>query len=189
MGAGPTGAGLIRGNRPCLDAAASRHDLAILKVSILDDHHSVRSMFSALLRTLGVQAITAYSDPVKAIVALQTFPPGLLFLDRDMRPPDGMDVLNWIRKSGECADPGLPVVMLTGFGDIARVKQARDAGANVYLVKPASAWSFYTRIAGVIEDQRSFVRTGAYFSPDGRWRELALNDDQEERRASLVPSP
>ena len=52
-----------------------------------------------------------------------------------------------------------------------------------------SARAIYARIAGVIEDKRSFVRTKAYFGPDRRWRELALNEDQDDRRSSPVPNP
>ena len=167
----------------------SRYDLSVLKVAIVDDHLSIRTMYTAILKAFGIRAVTAHADPAKACEAMRVFPPDLLFLDWDMGPPDGLEVLKWIRTSGACADPGMAVIMLTGYGDVARVKAARDAGANSFLVKPVSARALYARIASVIEDKRSFVRTGAYFGPDRRWRELALNEDQDDRRASPVPSP
>lgn len=176
-----------RRTEPRLQAFTARYDLSALKVAIVDDHNSIRTMYTALLKAFGMRAVTTFSHPDLACEALRTYPPDMMFLDWDMGPPDGLEVLKWIRRSGECADPGLPVIMLTGYGDVDRVKAARDAGANSYLVKPVSAKALYTRIAGVIEDRRSFVRTGAYFGPDRRWREQALNED--ERRSSPVPSP
>lgn len=172
-----------------MQALTARYDLSTLRIALVDDHMSIRTIYTTLLQAFGVQSVATFSHPDKACEALRTFPPDILFLDWNMGPPDGLEVLKWIRQSGECADPGLPVIMLTGYGDVERVKAARDAGANSYLVKPVSAKALYTRIVGVIEDQRSFVRTGAYFGPDRRWRELALNEEDEERRSSPVPSP
>ena len=58
--------------------------------------------------------------------------------------------------------------MLTGFTELHRVKQARDAGVTAFLAKPISAAALYRRLCTVIDDQRPFVRVGDFIGPDRR---------------------
>ena len=45
---------------------------------------------------------------------------------------------------------------------------ARNAGANDFLVKPVSAKSVYLRIRSTMEHPPPFVRSQTYFGPDRR---------------------
>lgn len=55
----------------------------------------------------------------------------------DLRLPDG-DGLTLVRELS-AAQPGLPIVVLTGFGSIANALEAVRLGARDYLTKPADA--------------------------------------------------
>ena len=58
--------------------------------------------------------------------------PRLAILDYKLNEDDGVEVLEWIRKSS----PRTQVVMLTGHGDVGLAVRAMKAGARDFLVKP-----------------------------------------------------
>jgi DNA-binding response OmpR family regulator len=62
----------------------------------------------------------------------------------------------------------MPVIMLTGFPERARIVAARDSGINEYILKPVSPKMLYSRIRAVIEQPRRYVKTRIYFGPDRR---------------------
>jgi CheY-like chemotaxis protein len=66
--------------------------------------------------------------------------PGLIYLDIEMPGMSGQEVLKAIK-----ADPNLrdiPVVMMTGVSDERQMRQAAEAGANSYTIKPANGDQF-----------------------------------------------
>ena len=71
-----------------------------------------------------------------------------------------------IRSDEDSPTPYLPIIMLTGFTELHRVKQARDTGVTAFLAKPISAAALYRRLCTVIDDHRPFVRVGDFFGPD-----------------------
>jgi chemotaxis family two-component system response regulator Rcp1 len=66
--------------------------------------------------------------------------PGLIYLDIEMPGMSGLDVLRAIKANSNLRD--IPVVMMTGVTDEAQMRQAAEAGANSYTIKPASADHF-----------------------------------------------
>jgi CheY-like chemotaxis protein len=66
--------------------------------------------------------------------------PGLVYLDIEMPGMDGQAVLKIIKGDPDLRD--IPVVMMTGVSDEKQMKQAAEAGANSYTIKPANARQF-----------------------------------------------
>jgi DNA-binding response OmpR family regulator len=60
--------------------------------------------------------------------------------------------------------------MLTGYTQLERVRQARDAGVNEFIAKPVSVKTMMQRLVAVIESPRPYVRTKGYFGPCRRRR-------------------
>lgn len=60
--------------------------------------------------------------------------PSLVLLDLKLPGMTGFEVLNWIRTHPTFQR--LPVVVLTGSGDVSSIQRAYSLGANSYLVKP-----------------------------------------------------
>jgi DNA-binding NtrC family response regulator len=88
-----------------------------------------------------------------------------------MQPLDGIDFVRLIRNSRDSPNPMVPVIMITGHSTIRRVAEARDVGVTEFLSKPVTARGVIERINRVVENPRSFVRTGDYFGPDRRRRQ------------------
>lgn len=70
----------------------------------------------------------------------------------------------------------LPVVVMSGYSDLAHVARARDCGASEYLFKPFSAEMVTSRLLAIVCSPRLFIGAGGYFGPDRRRR----RDDWQE---------
>lgn len=66
--------------------------------------------------------------------------PGLIYMDIEMPIINGLSALKQIKSDPALRD--IPVVMMTGVRGEAEMKQAAEAGANSYTLKPASAEQF-----------------------------------------------
>jgi two-component system response regulator HydG len=113
------------------------------KVLLVDDERSALQMYGALLAEEGIGVRTAESgEETRAIVAREPRL-GLVVLDLVLPDVEGLELFRWIRAER----PGLPVVILTGYGSVASAVQAVKEGAYHYLTKPAD-----------VEQWRSLVR-------------------------------
>jgi two-component system, chemotaxis family, chemotaxis protein CheY len=70
--------------------------------------------------------------------------------------------------------------MVSAYAELWRVREARDAGCNEFVVKPFAARTLYAKIRTIVENPRPFVEVpDGYFGPDRRRRNTPV---QEERR-------
>ena len=111
----------------------------------------------------------------------------LVISDLDMEPMDGMALTRQIRTSPESADQFVPIIMLSGHTERARVLAARDAGVTEFMTKPFSVQMLAQKVQTVIERPRQFVHTSTYFGPDRRRHSENFADN--ERRILTDKSP
>ncbi|WP_448659086.1 response regulator transcription factor [Sphingomonas sp. CJ99] len=100
-------------------------------VHIVDDDESIRRAVSALLRSVGIDSRT-YDSCSAFLRAELPETPACLLLDVRLPGTSGLDF------QGQMATHGidLPVIMVTGHGDIPMSVQAMKAGAVDFLTKP-----------------------------------------------------
>ncbi|EXI71477.1 MAG TPA: response regulator [Candidatus Accumulibacter phosphatis] len=101
-------------------------------VHVVDDDDSLRT---ALLRLLGAAGYEARGYASAGDFLLQPLPdrPGCLLLDLNMPGgPSGLELQAALRRQGVA----LPVVFLTGYGDVASSVRALQTGAVDFLSKP-----------------------------------------------------
>ncbi len=153
-----------------------------LRVMVVDDQEYILTMLSSILRGLHIDHVEAHGDAVEAYAALARFDPTLILTDWEMKPVDGLRFVRRIRMDDDSPNRYVPIVMVTGHNHVDKVRQARDAGANDFLIKPVSTNSVYSRIIATMEKPRPFVRGAAYFGPDRRRRDLGPPSGVAERR-------
>ena len=56
-----------------------------------------------------------------------------------MEPLDGLDFARLIRTASDSPQPFVPIIMITGYTEEARVRAARDVGVTEVLCKPVTA--------------------------------------------------
>jgi FixJ family two-component response regulator len=119
-------------------------------VFIVDDDFSVRESLDLLIRTAGWQPETYAS--AKAFLARAPVPgPSCLVLDVSLPDLTGLDLQQ--RIGPERSD--LPIIFITGHGDIPMSVRAMKAGAVEFLTKPFDAEMLLQAIAGAIERSRT----------------------------------
>jgi len=100
-------------------------------VYVVDDDDSMRRALTLLLSTVGYET-AAYARPTEFLSHLKPDDPGCLVLDIRMPEMSGLEVQQHLNRLG-CM---LPVIFITGHGDVPMAVQAMKAGAFEFIQKP-----------------------------------------------------
>ena len=100
-------------------------------IHIVDDEDAIRRSASFLLKTSGY-AVETWPSGVAFLKEVRHVEPGCILLDVRMPEMDGLEVQQWLAESGVT----MPVIILTGHGDISIAVRAMKAGAVDFLEKP-----------------------------------------------------
>jgi len=100
-------------------------------VYIVDDDDGMRRALTLLLSTVGFDT-AAYARPSEFLANLEADRPGCLVLDIRMPEMSGLELQQQLNRSG-CM---LPVIFITGHGDVPMAVQAMKAGAFEFIQKP-----------------------------------------------------
>jgi len=102
---------------------------------IVDDDLAIRTSLKLLLKQAGYPA-QAVATPAEALAVVRETPPRLVLLDMNFSlatsGADGLALLREVRR----AAPGVPVVLITGWGSIALAVAGMKAGAAEFVTKP-----------------------------------------------------
>ncbi|UXI01964.1 sigma-54-dependent transcriptional regulator [Photobacterium sp. TY1-4] len=102
-----------------------------IEVLVIDDDQDVVDAYQQLLEISGYKAC-AITDPTLVMNMLNRNWPGVIVTDMYMPGLSGMELLAQIK----ALDPDLPVIMITGHGDIPMAVDAVRKGALDFLQKP-----------------------------------------------------
>jgi len=124
------------------------------RVLIVEDELTQVALLEGVTARAGYSVETALSgrDAIARLKDSAAQPIDVVLLDLVMPGMNGIEVLETIRPNL----PDLPVVMLTAHSSITTVVDAMRAGANDFIVKPASAERIRTALAAAMETT-SFV--------------------------------
>lgn len=100
-------------------------------VHVIDDEESVRRSISFLLKTSGFP-VRLWESGIAFLREAKDVQPGCILLDIRMPEMEGLEVQEKLNDMGV----GLPIIVLTGHGDISQAVQAMRAGAVDFLEKP-----------------------------------------------------
>ena len=114
------------------NVAVKRRSSEPLSVIVIDDDPDVREGLGCLLRSVGIQSMLLSS--VAEFFSMQ-LPEGPTCLVLDVRMP-GQSGLDLQRELSGGAERQLPIVFITGYGDIPMSVQAMKGGAIEFLTKP-----------------------------------------------------
>ena len=118
-------------------------------VFIVDDDPSVLKALARLMRSAGLNA-TTFASPQEFLDNHDQNAPGCLVLDVAMPHINGMELHQMLVAQG-C---DLPVIFLTGYGDIPMSVRAIKQGAVNFLTKPVRGKDLISAIHDAIEQNR-----------------------------------
>ena len=120
-------------------------------ILIVDDEADIRELIGGLLEDEGYEARYA-GDADSALAAIRQRKPALAVLDvwlQDSRL-DGIELLDEVKK----ADPGLPVVVISGHGTIETAVAAIRKGAYDFIEKPFKSDKLIVTVERALETSR-----------------------------------
>ncbi|MDD5496012.1 MAG: response regulator [Candidatus Omnitrophica bacterium] len=105
----------------------------ICKILTVDDEMGVDSFFYDFFTMRNYEVLNAMNGK-DAIEIVKKERPRIVLLDIQMRGMNGIEALKKIKE----IDKDIVVIMVTGVKDDDVVRQAREAGADEYVMKPLS---------------------------------------------------
>jgi FixJ family two-component response regulator len=128
--------------------AGARTDQPV--VFVIDDDASVREAVEDLLRSMGL-AVESFASTQEFLQRKRADAPGCIVLDVRLPGSSGLEFQRTLMKSGI----DLPVVFISGHGDISMSVQAIKAGAIDFLTKPLHEQKLLDAIQTGIERDRA----------------------------------
>jgi putative nucleotidyltransferase with HDIG domain len=119
------------------------------RILIVDDEPSIVRLLTQVLRDDGYNCLGCHSSP-EALDLIGTEPFDVVLSDVHMPGIDGMELLRMVREG----HPKLPMVMVTGEGDIRVGVQAMKGGAYDYLLKPLNLGAVLVSLKQVLKRKR-----------------------------------
>lgn len=119
-------------------------------VFVVDDDVSVRESLEALIQVSGWQALTF--DSAQAFLACpRPSGPNCLVLDVGLPDLNGLDLQAQIARDRT----EMPILFITGYGDVPMTVRAMKAGAVEFLTKPFGEEALLDAIASALERSRA----------------------------------
>lgn len=135
-------------------------------VFVVDDDLAVRDALAALLTAEGF-AVAGFSSAVEFLDSLGQKPKGCIVLDINLPEISGLDLQQLLTQRGI----DLPIIFLTGFGDVPKVTAGFKGGAVDFLEKPVDSEVLTQSVRRALEigarrsdDQVRQEELGALFS-------------------------
>jgi FixJ family two-component response regulator len=148
-------------------------------VFIVDDDRSVRESLRRLITSVGM-AVEVFPS-AQAFLSAPRAGPGCLVLDVRLPGLSGLDLQRELAQT----DAALPIIFLTGHGDIPMSVQAMKAGAVEFLTKPFRGQDLLDAIRHAIERDRT-ARTDRQELADLRRRYGTLTSRERDVLAGVV---
>jgi FixJ family two-component response regulator len=139
-------------------------------VFVVDDYAPVRRSISRLLRAAGF-AVAVFASAQEFLAQYDPDVWGCLVLDVAMPSLTGFELQSILAKTGSL----LPIIFLTGTGDIPKSVRAMKHGASDFLTKPVNDEDLIAAVRAAIEKHRALRRRQAELS------------EIRERLATLTP--
>lgn len=115
------------------------------RVLVVDDESGFRDMLEWNLREDDVQVDTA-SDGRQAQAMMSQASYALVITDISMPRLDGINLLKAMRTS----HPGIPVIVMTGFGTVETAVEVMKLGALDFVLKPFDLQAMVSRVRGAM---------------------------------------
>ena len=149
------------------------------KVYVVDDDPDVLKAIERLLESVGLDVAT-FASPQQFLESHDQNAPGCLVLDLALPGLSGLDVQRALERQGSV----LPIVFLTGRGDIAASVQAMKHGAADFLTKPINDTALIAAIHGALAKSRAL--RPAHLERERIAKSLAMLTERERQVLELI---
>ncbi|MGH9323184.1 MAG: response regulator transcription factor [Vicinamibacteria bacterium] len=144
------------------------------KVYVVDDDPAVRASLSELFRSVRL-AVATYPSSQAFLDEVLEDVPSCLILDLNLPGPNGLDLQEQLRREGR----GIPIIFITGYGDVSATVRAMKSGALDFLEKPFSDDALLSAVsAALARDEGARAARSERAVIQGRFEELTPRERQ-----------
>jgi len=115
-------------------------------IFFLDDEATIREVVRETLEDSGFR-VSCFGNPIECLSRLRSKKCDLLITDLKMPGKDGIELLTDVQHLA----PWVPVLMITGYGDIPIAVKAMKAGAADFIEKPLDKKNFVRKIRAILK--------------------------------------
>jgi two-component system response regulator FixJ len=119
-------------------------------IFFLDDEPTVREVVRETLEDSNFK-VSCFDSPFECLTRLRSKKCDLLITDLKMPEKDGLELLKDVKH----LTPWVPVLMITGYGDIPTAVKAMKAGAVDFIEKPLDKKNFVRKIKSILKKNAS----------------------------------
>lgn len=101
------------------------------KILIVDDQFGIRILLNEVLQKEGYQTFQA-ANGVQALDIVAKHDPDLVLLDMKIPGMDGIEILKRMRVDNQ----DIRVIIMTAYGELDMIQEAKDLGALTHFAKP-----------------------------------------------------
>jgi two-component system, LuxR family, response regulator FixJ len=139
-------------------------------VYVVDDDDAVREALGDLLESVGLSH-RSFASSEEFLAAADSTMQGCLLLDVRMPGMSGLGLQHTLQEHGVV----LPVIIITGHGDVPMAVRAMKSGASDFIEKPFNEQYLLDRIHAILEEGQA------------RWHNRQTRDDALSRFSALTP--
>jgi two-component system, response regulator, stage 0 sporulation protein F len=101
------------------------------KILIVDDQFGIRILLNEVFSKEGYQTFQA-ANGIQALDIVTKHDPDLVLLDMKIPGMDGIEIL----KRMKVIDPDIRVIIMTAYGELDMIQEAKNLGAITHFAKP-----------------------------------------------------
>ncbi|WEZ41302.1 response regulator [Priestia megaterium] len=101
------------------------------KILIVDDQYGIRILLTEVLQKEGYTTFQA-ANGFQAIDITKEQAPDLVLLDMKISGMDGIEILKRLKQH----DEAIKVIIMTAYGELGMIQEAKDLGALTHFAKP-----------------------------------------------------
>lgn len=101
------------------------------KILIVDDQFGIRILLNEVFQKEGYQTFQA-ANGIQALDIVTKHDPDLVLLDMKIPGMDGIEIL----KRMKVIEPDIRVIIMTAYGELDMIQEAKDLGAITHFAKP-----------------------------------------------------
>ena len=113
----------------------------------LDDEPQVRNVVRETLEEADIE-VTCFACPIECLARLRSQKCDLLITDLRMPDKDGLELLADVKRLA----PWVPVLMITGYGDVPTAVKAIKGGAVDFIEKPLGKRAFLQKVRSILQE-------------------------------------
>ncbi|MEI6832147.1 MAG: response regulator [Candidatus Omnitrophota bacterium] len=122
------------------------------KIFIADDQEDILLLLKDFLTHHDLE-VMILKEPKNILISVISFKPDLILLDLLMPNLGGFEICEILNKNVETRE--IPIIIISGFGNLGDIKKAYSLGAVGYFVKPFSLNDLFTKIIKTINNKET----------------------------------